>query len=270
MSKNYQNVSLGAGDVYINGVDTGLQQGPIKYLYKPTMLFLKTGIPLREQGACVTEEEASIEFSVLEVTPENLAAIQGRPATAVLGDPVTAHESVQIGGDDIARLGHDPDDPGDVVVGSDPAGTIYEEGADYVIIGREIHRQLDGRIQTMESLLVDYSYSVPVGDRLDFGGLVTLDEVQVQVIHQSPVSRIKETAIIPRGRTEGTLDFTYDGATNKYRTVGAKFFALESEDPNWAGQRLGCYYKERFAGSGTVNVLQPGDPPPGVVVTPGS
>lgn len=270
MSKTYQNVSLGAGDVYINGVDTGLQQGPIKSVYKPTMLPLKTGVPLREQGSCVTEEEFSIEFPVLEVTPENLAAIQGRAATTVLGAPEAQHESIQIGGDDIARLSHEPDDSGDVVVGSDPPGTVYEDGVDYVIVGQEIHRQLDGRMQTMEHLLVDYNYSAPVGDRLEFGGLVTLEEVQVQVIHQSPVSRIKETAIIPRGRTEGALDFTYDGATNKYRTVNAKFFALESSDPNWAAQKLGCYYKERTANSGTVTVLQPGDPPPGVVVTPGS
>ncbi len=271
MSKNYQNVSLGAGDVYINGVDVGLQQGPIKALYKPTVLPLKTGVPLREQGSCVTEEEFSIEFPVLEVTPKNLAAIQGRPATTIpAGSPVAVHESVQIGGDDVARLSHDPDDPGNVVVGSDPAGTIYEEGQDYVIVGREIHRQLGGQIQPMEHLLVDYSYSEPAGDRLDFGGLVTLDEAQIQVIHQSPVSRIKETVIIPRGRTEGALDFTYDGATNKYRTVNAKFFALESSDPNWADQKLGCYYKERTANSGTVTVLQPGGPPPGVVVTPGS
>jgi len=265
MANNFQNTAIGAADVYIDGRHVGLMQGPIVGNYMPTLLPLKVGTPLQEEGAYIVEEESSLEFPVLEFSADNIADIIGRALVPVSATGTTEEtdESITLSNDS-ATLAHTPDDPEAVVLTADPAGSPYVYGDDYTITGAVVSRVISGAIGSPDAaLLADYSWSAPpVGDRTDFGGVATLEEVMVQAIYTNPRFGWKETLIIPRARTEGNLSLTWDSTSNKYRTTDAKFVGLRSADPQWADCPLGCHYRERLANTGTVSILKPGDPPP--------
>ena len=223
---NFQEVTVGAGTLSINGVDVGFLKGPVNVSLGHEKLQLKTGVPRKLQGSVITEMLHKIEAPLVQLSADSLSKASGYvPVTTVAGVQVTIAD-----GDDQARtfaaynggavqaIILDGPTVVALTVKSVDELTTYVVNDDYILdadLGI-VYRNPGGAIPAGATVHVDYKYTPAASKKLMIGAAwKVLDLSNVLFTHTRPNGKTF-TAKMWKAQAVGNVDLDFSTDANDF------------------------------------------------------
>lgn len=252
-----ENVSLGTGDLYINGIDIGFLKGKVTYNYESEVKDLEGKVPKQTLCRIVSKLGASLTAGAAEISAENLARALGQQTVhTVAGGSTTVSDGANeertfvldpVTGLEWFRLG-----PGfgrantfaTLVVENVGESTTYVDTTDYTLDATTgiVTRVSGGSIPSGATVRVSYGYNAVAGKLIKVGASFALNEVEVNFVHTKPNSGKNIYVCIWKATVSGriSLDFSEDD----YIVNNIEFKAVRDTNTLHAAEPFGYLFSE--------------------------
>lgn len=249
---NFQNVSMGNGELFANGVSCGYLKGDVNYKYNYTVEDFKVDVPLQLAGSITKEVIAELTAPLAEISVANIAMALGGLTPVSTGSPVTIANSspyqtrtfaVFQGGIEAIVL----DGPAvtSLAIRSNDGVTTYAANTDYFLIpgttsAGYVFRVPGGAIASGATVRVAYTYTGVTGQQINLGVQFSLAEIDLEFRHKSPVNGKFQTVKMWKAVTNGAFELNY--SEGNFLINNVTFKAVR--DPSHATNPLGYWHKE--------------------------
>lgn len=218
-----ENITLGLGDLYVNGQLVGWLKNKVDYQYEYDVKKFKSGVPKKLQCKIVAELTASLKAGVAEMNAENLSRALGQlPVSTITSGTVTVstaetHTPVldPTTGKYWCRLGSGAGRANTfatVVVKDITATTTYVANTDYTIDAATGILEIvsGGAIVAGDSLKVTYGYHTIAGKKIALGATFTLNNVEIAFVHTKPNGGKKVWIVMWLAAVTGKIGLSFD------------------------------------------------------------
>lgn len=249
------NISLGTGELYLNGRHVGFLKGNVEFNYAYEMADFYSGVPQKLRCRQVKKLENRLKAGIADLSMENISAALGNlPVTNQASGTETvstgAPQSVTPELDEATgrywvRLG-----PGagkataftSLVVKDVTGTTTYLANTDYKFdaVTGILELISGGDIEPGDVLKVSYACSKVAGKLIKLGSIFIINDVEVVFVHTKPNSGKKITICQWRGAVTGTIQLTFD--EENFIVNQVEFAALE--DSSHTDEPFGYVFSE--------------------------
>ena len=224
---NFNNVTMGTGEMWYNNILVGFLKEEVKYEYNYEIEYFKAGVPLKLYGSITKEVTAQLTAKLAEINVENLAiASGGLTVNTTLGVSTTftfvgtfapfpsATSGVQACVLDVVNVTNIAPNAPVVKYGSGSstgsANLTAAENDDYLFdpvgaLGAMIYRNPGGDIPTLSVFTMVGTYTPVASKSLYLGSRFTLDQKKLVFVHTSPVTGKKKTVTFWKASTNGKV-----------------------------------------------------------------
>lgn len=253
---NFKNVTMGNGVLKANGVDVGFLKGDVAYRYNYDIERFKTGVPKVLRGSVTKEIVAELTAPLAELSTANIALALGGLPVVTTGSPVV------IGSGAPSVRTFSPFNGGEAIVLDGPGvttatlnieptggGTPYTAGTDYLLIPGVggstsfVYRNPDGNIPSGATVDATYTYTQVAGKQVNLGVQFSLEELDLEFVHRSPVTGLNKTVKMWKANSNGQFEINF--AEENFLINNVTFEAVF--DDSHPTNPLGYYHDEAEA-----------------------
>jgi hypothetical protein len=249
---NFQNVSMGNGELFWNGVSCGYLKGDVQYRYNYTVEDFKVDVPLQLAGSVTKEVIAELTAPLAEISVANIAMALGGLTPVNTGTPTTVANSSPYqtrtfaafhGGLEAIVL--DGPAVADLEVRSSDGVTQYDVDVDYFLVPGThgagfVYRNPTGDIASGATVRVAYKHTQVTGQQINLGVQFSLAEGDLEFRHKSPVNGKFQTVKMWKAVTNGVFELNYSEGNFLVNNVTFKAVRDTSHPTN----PLGYWHKE--------------------------
>lgn len=239
---NANDILIGTGKLYIDGVDVGQIDGEISFTHGKTFYEKKSGFPATTVVSVLTEENLSAEFNLLEA---NLARIRSMMSeyssiTTSAAESDSVEETIQVYADRHTKLAH-----GNITTltsvtdTATPTPNALVEGTDYYIdrlTGNVYRKSTSTAINDGAKIIITYKYTDFAASGFGMGGASsTSNDFLVEFVHKRRDGKYR---IVRLWKCQVSGDFTMSFQEQAESPVAVTISAI-ADSTKAAGRQFG-------------------------------